>query len=191
MSDRTRVFATIVYPESCPENLFSIISEMFVPCIVSPLHNKDVHQDTGELKKPHYHVLFIFDGVKSDKQINEVVKQICGVGIIKVKSVKAYARYLCHLDNEDKYQYDISDVKTFGGAEYTQYINTTLDKYNLIIDIMNYIDENDVRSYRDLLRYCRTKKLEWFYLICESHSHIILEYIKSATWTDKIKKYAE
>jgi len=61
---RTRNFATVVYPESAPENWFSLLGELKVPCFVSPLHDKDLNPN-GEVKKSHYHVLFAFDGVKT------------------------------------------------------------------------------------------------------------------------------
>ncbi|MDU2191324.1 MAG: Rep family protein, partial [Klebsiella pneumoniae] len=39
---RTRNFTTIVYPESAPENWLEILQQLFVPALVSPLHDKDV-----------------------------------------------------------------------------------------------------------------------------------------------------
>ena len=49
---RTRNFATIVYPESAPENWKSILENEIVPALISPLHDKDINAD-GEKKKAH------------------------------------------------------------------------------------------------------------------------------------------
>lgn len=47
---RTRNFGTVVYPESAPENWQTILSELCIPCFISPLHDKDINPD-GETKK--------------------------------------------------------------------------------------------------------------------------------------------
>lgn len=49
-SSRYRNFATVVYPESAPENWLEILAEQFVPAFVSPLHDLDVNP-TGEVKR--------------------------------------------------------------------------------------------------------------------------------------------
>ena len=54
---RTRNYATIVYPESAPKNWLDILREMKFNVLVSPLHDKDVNPEDGEIKKAHYHVL--------------------------------------------------------------------------------------------------------------------------------------
>lgn len=100
---RSRNFATVVYPDSAPENWLSIASELCVPAFISPLHDKDVNP-TGEDKKPHWHVMFMFEGKKSIEQVQELFISFGGVGIEKVNSIRSYARYLCHLDNPDKAQ---------------------------------------------------------------------------------------
>lgn len=61
---RVRNFATVVYPESAPENWQDILSRHCVPAFISPLHDKDINP-TGEPKKPHYHVVLMFEGKKS------------------------------------------------------------------------------------------------------------------------------
>ena len=63
-------------------------------------------------KKPHYHVMIMYDSVKTIEQAREVLSAIGGVGVEIVNSVRGYARYLCHLDNPEKYQYDKGFVKS-------------------------------------------------------------------------------
>lgn len=110
---RTRNFATVVYPESAPENWFDILAEMKIPAFVSPLHNMDVNP-TGEVKKEHYHVMIMFEGVKTVEQALDVFRQIGGVEYCEqIQSLRGYARYLCHLDNPEKHQYNTEDVISF------------------------------------------------------------------------------
>ena len=64
---RVRNFATVVYPESAPENWQEILAEQFIPAFISPLHDKDINP-TGEPKKPHYHVMIMYEGKKSESK---------------------------------------------------------------------------------------------------------------------------
>ena len=68
---RTRNFATVVYPESAPTNWKLVLQEQCVPALVSPVHDRDVNTD-GTIKKEHYHVMILFDGVKTQEQAKEV-----------------------------------------------------------------------------------------------------------------------
>lgn len=57
---RARGWACIVYPDSAPENWVDRLGEAHIQTLISPLHDKDLRAD-GEPKKPHYHVLAMFD----------------------------------------------------------------------------------------------------------------------------------
>ena len=83
-ASRTRNFATIVYPDSAPEGWLNILADLCIPAFVSPLHDLDKNP-TGEDKKPHYHVLFMFDSVKTYEQCLEVVEKIGGVVLFQVQ----------------------------------------------------------------------------------------------------------
>lgn len=180
---RTRNFATVIYPESAPDNWKEILQEQFIPCFISPLHNLDTNP-TGEVKKEHFHIILMFEGVKTIDQAREIFVKIGGVGCEIVQSLRGYARYLCHLDNPEKVQYNREDVISFCGADYHSVIGLALDKYQAIGEIMDYIDENHIKSYRDLLQYCRTERKDWFRVLCDSGTYVILEYIKSGVWSD-------
>ena len=78
---RTRNYATVVYPESAPDNWKDILSQLFVPAFISPLHDSDLNP-TGEIKKPHYHVMLMFEGVKTKEQVQSVFNSI---GVLAVK----------------------------------------------------------------------------------------------------------
>lgn len=179
---RTRNFATVVYPDSAPDNWQDILAEQFVPAFISPLHDKDINP-TGEIKKPHWHVMLMFDGVKTIEQANEVFELINGVGCEIVKSVRGYARYLCHLDNPEKTQYKQEDVRSLCGADYPSTIGLTIDKYKAISEMIDYCKDNDICSYSLLLEYCRNERFDWFRILCDNGTVVIKEYLKSRSWT--------
>lgn len=184
--NRTRNFATIVYPDVSPANWMDLLTEQFVPAIVSPLHDRDVNP-TGEPKKSHYHVVIQFDNVKTEDQAREVFDVIGGVGCERIKSLRAYVRYLCHLDNPEKAQYPVDDVRCFGGADFYKIIECVVDRYTAIAEIMDFCTDNKIYSFCDLLRICRMEHFEWFRSLCDGGVYIIKEFLKTANWEDNAK----
>lgn len=180
---RTRSYATVVYPESAPDFLEKL-NELKVPCFVSPLHDKDINP-TGEPKKPHYHVLFCFESVKSETQAREMCNTIGGVGCEKVNSMRGYARYLCHYDNPEKAQYDCNEVKQLFGADYQSVISLNSDRYGLVRAMTDYICINHVHYFNAFFDYCKENNEDWYRSLCDSTGWIIKEYIKSFAYEDK------
>ncbi len=182
---RTRNYATVVYPESAPENWQEILSEQCVPSFISPLHNKDKNP-TGEDKKEHYHVVIMFESTKTAEQAIEIFTKIGGVGCEKVNSIRGYARYLCHLDNPEKAQYNQDDVHCLGGADYFATIGLPTDKYKAIKEMIDFCNESGIISYSDLLEYCSVERFDWFRVLCDNGTVVIKEYLKSKRWTNSI-----
>lgn len=178
---RYRNYATVVYPDSASENWQDIISELKIPVFISPLHDKDKNAN-GEDKKPHYHVEILFDSQKTKAQAEEVIKLFGGVGCEVVNSSRAYARYLCHLDNPEKAQYDIGEVKSYGGADYMTIIGTMADKAKAIRDMLQFIEEEDITCWADLMMYASVNRSDWFDCLINSGAYVTKEYIKSRTW---------
>lgn len=189
-TSRYRNFATVVYPDSAPTDWLSILSDQLVPSFVSPLHNQDVNP-TGEIKKAHYHVIIFFEGAKSLDQAKEVFDLIGGVGCEVVKSLRAYSRYLCHLDNPDKAQYAVEDVKSLSGADYMGVIGLAIDKYKAIGEMIDFCVSEGVISYSDLLMYARLNRFDWFRILCDCGTLVMKEFLKSRSWTLANVKDAE
>lgn len=179
---RTRNYATVVYPDSAPVDWQDILSGLFVPAFISPLHDSDMNP-TGEPKKPHYHVVIMFDNVKTMEQAKEIFEKIGGVGCEKVNSIRGYARYLCHLDNPEKAQYDQSNVRSMCGADYPSVIGLATDKYKAIGEMIDFCQEHNIYSYSDLLEYSRYNHFDWFRVLCDNGTVVIKEYLKSRLWT--------
>lgn len=178
---RTRNYACVVYPDSAPENWLSIIADSKIPCLVSPLHDKDKNP-TGEDKKPHYHVLTMYDTVKTPEQAQAFFDTFKGVGVEVVSSLRGYARYLCHLDNPEKAPYSPEDVKAYGGANYSHIIGTMADKGKAIREMREFIHSEDITSFVDLFDFAAINREDWFDCLINSGAYVIKEYIKSYTW---------
>lgn len=180
-ASRTRNWATVVYPDSAPENWRDVLSELHVPVLISPLHDKDKNPDGSE-KKPHWHVLLMFEGPKSLQQVEEIFEKISGVGHEYVNSIRGYARYLCHLDNPEKAQYDIEKVIQLGGADLFSIINLPTDKFAAIREMKDFVIANNIVSYADLFDYACDNRQDWFRCLCENGTYVMKEYIKGHSW---------
>lgn len=178
---RTRNFATVVYPESAPEDWKVILGESCIPCFISPLHDQDVNPG-GEPKKEHYHVMLMFDSVKTPAQAEEVFQSIGGVGCEIVQSIRGYARYLCHLDNPEKHQYSPDDVVAYGGADFHGVIGLAIDKYKAIGEMTAFIREQCITSYAELFDWTYIHRPDWNRVLCDNGTYVIKEYLKSINW---------
>lgn len=180
---RARVFATVVYPESAPEDWLPILERHCVPAFVSPLHDKDINP-TGEPKKPHYHVMLMFDGKKSIAQAKEVFDTIGGVGCEKVKSTRGYARYLCHLDNPEKASYDTTEVRCIA-SDYIGVIGLAIDKYVALSEMVDFCEKYNVVSFYTLAKYASRNRQDWHRILCDCGSVYMREFLKSKQWSEQ------
>lgn len=182
---RTRNYATILYPDSASENWKEILEDEHVGVLISPYHNKD-HNPDGDLKKAHYHVLILFDTVKSQRQAEDFILRFGGVGCKRVNSLRGYARYLCHLDNPEKYQYPISEVIQMNGVDYDDIIKLESDKYPVIEEILQFCDKYDVTSFYLLCKYAFKHNESWKRVLINGNTIFIKEYLKSKIWSKEM-----
>jgi hypothetical protein len=180
---RTRNFATIVYPDSAPSDWQDILSRHCVPAFISPLHDKDVNP-TGEPKKPHYHVVLMFEGKKSIPQVQDIFDTFNGQGCEIVKSLRGYARYLCHLDNPEKAQYEPADVRCIA-SDYLGTIGLAVDKYVAVGEMQDFCEKYNIVSFYSLAKYARANRPDWHRMLCDCCSVYMREYLKSRQWTNE------
>lgn len=179
---RTRVFATLVYKDSALPDWKENLVQEHVPALISPYHDKDVNPD-GTPKKPHWHLMVLFDGVKTEEQVNELLDRVVGPKRLKVfenvQSTRGYARYLCHLDNPEKAQYDRAEVREFSGAKYDEIVALPSDDFEVLEAIFDYIDETGERYYGRFMKYCRRERRDWWKLLMQRYSYTVIQYMKS------------
>lgn len=173
---RSTTFATIAYPESFSKQfILSALDSLKISYFISPLHDSDL-TDSGELKKPHYHVILVFDSLKSLSQIRDVIDDRF-VGLEIVNSLRSYARYLCHLDNDDKAKYNPKDVVAHG-LDYTKFLEEEYNKYDALESVIDYIMSSNTLSFSSLLLHAKATDKSMFRAIIDN-SFTIREFIKS------------
>lgn len=181
-----------LYEDSAPDNFLDLMRESGLEGLAVK-HDKDLTA-SDELKETHWHVVVRFSHAVAAKEAKEV---LCSFGC-KEASVQyrdswtAVARYLCHLDDPNKAQYDPAEVVEFGGADYLNAISRTADKYRVVAEMQDWVAEpmkegSRPRSFGDLNDYAREENLEWFMALCDSSAIIMREFCKSKRydWMDE------
>lgn len=178
--NRKRNWTIVVYPESAPENWREILDEEHIEWVESPLHDRDLNGD-GTPKKPHWHVVLLFEGNKSFEQIKELADKINAPSPKYIQSVRAMVRYCAHLDNPDKAQYAVNEIIAHGGADIAELLKPTASsRYEMIGDMIKYISSHRVTEFIDFAMFCQSERPDdWFPLLCDSASFIIGQAIKS------------
>lgn len=180
-AQRARSYATIVYPDSAPADWMEKLEELHVPCLISPLHDEDINPD-GTPKKPHFHVLLLFESVKSPQQVKEMLKKVKSVGCEKVNSVRGYTRYLCHLDNPEKHQYNPAGVQSLSGADYQSTVELASDRRETSREIISFCREYGIISFSSLIEYADAYREDWLVYLSKS-GWLVKEYLKSKAWS--------
>lgn len=177
---RTRNWTIVLYPESAPENWREILDDMHIEWIESPLHDKDINAN-GETKKAHWHILLMFGGVKTYEQVKEITDKLNAPIPERCHNAKAMVRYMAHLDNPDKAQYSVSDIKAHGGVDLAEMLRpSSSERYTIIGDMISYIRANNVIEFQDLMDYALANEFDtWFPLLCDNSAFVVGQYIKS------------
>lgn len=177
---RTRSWTFVLYPESAPDDWRDKLDELHLQWIESPLHDKDVNAD-GEPKKPHWHILLMFDTVKDYTQVKALTESLNAPIPQKCASARGMVRYMVHMDNPEKYQYKSSDIISHGGADVLELLRpTATNRYDLIAEMMDFVQSQNIVEFEDLMDYARhIRREDWYSLLCDSCAIVMERYIRS------------
>lgn len=192
--NRFTCWSFVIYPDSASSDWLHILETFMFPIAISPLHDNDLNAD-GLPKKPHYHVLLDFGKQKKSWDQVKVLADMCG-GVLApmyengrcesaVAVKRSYARYLCHLDNPDKTQYNVEDVICLSGFDYFSCINSVSNKYQTIRNIINFCRTEGITNFADLVDYCEEFNYPWLMCLMDSGTYFVKEYMKSRSWGNK------
>lgn len=174
-----RLWACVGYPESLPTDWLEQLQATGLQIAISPLHDKDV-DPTGEPKKAHYHIIFVYDGPTTFNNVKRLCDILHLTIPIKLESLRGMYRYHLHLDNPDKFQYDDRDRILLGGFDPSSCdALTSIEVDKITTDILEFIDDNVILEYSDLLYIFRTSNLINMLDVAKKHTILFNTYIKS------------
>lgn len=163
---KKRYWAFVAYPESLPDDWLEKLQIQGIAMAISPLHDKDL-DPTGELKKPHYHIILVYNGPTTYNNVLELTVSVNGTIPIYLESVRGMYRYLTHRDNPDKHQYDDTEIKKLNGFDYDVYISTS-EILEIKKEILNLIDDMKIIEYAALINYCRKNRTDYLEVVCNN-----------------------
>lgn len=175
-------FEFLIYPDSAPDNWMNILEDLKVQAYVSPLHDKDLNAD-GSSKKPHYHVLVVFSGGKSEAFCQGIIDEVGGAnGKGEVcRSLEGSIRYLVHFGSRDKYNYNPDDILCFAGAPLKKYFSDVqMEDVSTVTQVIKYIKEHKRIIFCDFVDYCIENNQSWLRAMRNTwFMNLVKEYIKS------------
>lgn len=148
---RYRYWTIVVYPESAPEDWRDRLTGL--QWVESPLHDKDTNPD-GSVKKTHWHIIIFNQGKLSYNQAKKIADSINGASPQYVQNITGMVRYLAHIDNPEKAQYDKSKIIGHG-IDVSKYLESENDIDELEQTIEIYCEENNIIEYAHLVRVSR------------------------------------
>lgn len=177
---KKRNWAFVLYPESAPVDWLDQLKKSGVMGAVSPLHDKDVNA-TGEPKKAHYHVILVYGSPTTFKNVESLTKRLNQPIPQPLEQVRGYYRYLTHMDNPEKAQYDPKDIQAINGFNIQDFVEMTKSeatKYKR--ELVQFIQDNDLMEYADLLDavMAGVGPQEWFD-VASSNTLFFTAYLKS------------
>ena len=114
-----------------------------------------------------------------------------------ILSPHKYARYLLHLDNPEKEQFDLKSIKVFGNLDYLSYIKiqdafekVKSDDTEIVKDILLYINTYSVTNFTDLVDFALDRSINWIPTITNRHSFFI-HYMRSLEYQLNLRKNIE
>lgn len=186
---RTRNWTVIFYPDDLPEDWTSLVDEQHFKWVEGPIHDRDTNPD-GTAKKPHCHTLFIFESVKTVEQVEELLKGVFGesgtgsiIGVAPPKQVTdrcAIVRYMAHMDNPEKAQYDVAGIVGHNGADPAEILKySATETREMIVAMEEFIEENGIIELADFSKAIRYDRPEWHTLLATKLTMYFGAFIRS------------
>lgn len=141
---RTNLWTIVFYPgDSAPKNYLSLLQDLHIEMLLSPIHDKDLNASLLE-KKKHQHLLINY-GSGQKKSYDQVLKIANMLGVKEcdyVDSRDALVRYFIHADIANdpyKKQYEKKDFIALSGFDYERSFNGIDSDDQIYTNIENII----------------------------------------------------
>lgn len=150
---KSRYWASILYKDSAPANHEDILREAGLTCVISPWHDKDINEGTGEVKKAHKHILYVFDGPTTQNNVRKYSDLLNGTIPIIQATLKGPLKYWTHANNPEKAQYDVKGM-VYINCTPEDLVELTEEEIRKIwIDIRKLVYENKMYEFCDLMTH--------------------------------------
>lgn len=117
-----------------------------------------IHQPEQEEKKEHCHFILSLDNARTVESLSKRIEVPINL-IQRIKNLRSSCRYLIHLDDENKMQYNLEDVvvsKSFKSTYYASFDDLMSDEEildNIYDFIKSHKNMNPIELEMDLTRF--------------------------------------
>lgn len=185
---KERYWTFIMYEDSRPENWKELLEEEMIEIAISPRHDRDMKETTGELKKPHYHVLLCFNGPTTYNRAESIAKKV-GASIVKrVLSVKGMYDYFTHKWNKEKAQYEKEEIITINGFNISEYGLTNKEIESLKRETIKIIRTEKITEYCQLYDLLDNNNMIELMEIVSKNTMFFNAYLKSKKYIVNFEK---
>ena len=178
---KKRNWAFTAWPDSLPQDWKEQLQKSGLPCAISPLHDRDVNA-TGEPKKAHYHVILVYGSPTTFKNVEGLTKRLNQPIPQPLEQVRGYYRYLTHMDNPEKAQYDEKDIIKLNGFDIQDYVELTKSEVTKAMkEVQGFVMDNNILEYADLMEilYHGGEDMASWYDVVANHTLFFTAYLKS------------
>lgn len=113
----------------------------------------------GDLKKIHYHLYIYLERKKTPSGIFNILnkwKENCTQSFLieNLDNPPKFIRYLTHIDNQEKYQYNVSDIVT--NMDIEKYFNISITDSEFTKNVLELIERKEIKTFKELVYYSLT-----------------------------------
>jgi hypothetical protein len=182
---KKRNWAFVGYPESLQSDWIEQLQRTGLECAISPLHDRDL-DPTGEPKKPHYHVILCYGGPTSYNVVKAITDSLNSPIPQALEQVRGYYRYLTHLDNPEKAQYDEKNIQFLNGFNISNFVEMTkAEVFEIKRKVQSLIREKTILEYAVLLDYLLDEEMFPELEIAQNNTMLFNNYIRSRRYNAK------
>lgn len=148
----------------------------------------------GQLKKAHRHGMVKLDySTTADTLVNKFKFERSNIAYFEpINSRNGYLRYLVHLDNPEKAQYNRNDVIAFGGFDksplYVRDEGEKIGDFDTIATFCNQYDEEHDLTFYGLVEHFRKHGRNDLAYSIKTSSTFWASYVKGANYERKIRQ---
>lgn len=177
----------LIYPESATKDWREGLEASKKGFIISPIHNKDVDEKTGEVKKAHYHIVVHDQRGITFNTVSKIAGRIGGVHPEAVISEEGIKKYMYHEGQEGKAQYSKED--TVYGNGLTEDIFGSGDEDEVDFKtLFTYIRQSDCVEYAELVGKLLDEERYDLLQMVGNKAYAVQTYLRSSCYGDSIKQ---
>lgn len=142
-SSKSRTYAFVQLLSNLPDDWQTLFDGLVMPSAFI-IHS----QDEAE---PHVHFLIDFNSPVRPQTVIDLIPHSFGVLHVEpVRNRNAYMRYMLHIGQENKYIYELNDLKLLHGCKFKKAEIFAVE----FKDVYSIIEENNILNFAALLTCC-------------------------------------